>query len=87
MTTLYHSADASDDWPCIVKIEDNKILVEYDYEGITQYKGEDHGDGHYSLTSDDVSGKASLHMFPEASLLVGSWNEGGNRGMWQIKLA
>ena len=33
MTTLYHSADASHDWPCIVKIDDKKILVEYEYEG------------------------------------------------------
>ena len=89
MTTLYHSADASHDWPCVVKIDDKKILVEYQYEGdaLVQYTGTDQGNGHFKLAADKAFGKASLHMFPGADLLVGNWHEGGNRGMWQIQLA
>lgn len=66
-----------------------KILVEYQYEGeaLAQYTGTDRGNGHFELTADKGTGKASLHTFPGADLLVGNWHEGGNRGMWQIKLA
>ena len=89
MTTLYYSADASHDWVCVVKIDDKKILVEYQYEGdaLVQYTGKDQGNGHFELTANKVFGKASLHMFPGADLLVGNWHEGGTRGMWQIQLA
>ena len=87
MTTLFHSAQVSSDWPCIVKIEGNKILVEYDDDGFVQYNGTDQGNGHFLLKSDEVRGKASLHMFAGATLMVGNWTEGGDRGMWQIQLA
>ena len=41
MTTLYHSADGSHDWPCIGRIDDNKILGEYQDKGdlLVQYTG------------------------------------------------
>lgn len=89
MTTLWHSADASHDWPCVVKIDNKNILVEYQYQGEApvQYTGHDKGHGHFELIASKGFGKASLHMFPGSELLVGNWHEGGMRGMWQIKLA
>lgn len=88
MSTLYYSDwPASEDHPCVVKIDDNEILVEYENDGIVQYKGRNTGTGHFELHAPKVKGKASLHMFPNSSLLEGSWIESGYRGMWRIKLA
>lgn len=88
MTTLYYSADpASVDCPCVVKIDDNEILIEYEDDGIRQYRGRNDGTGHFVLYAPDIDGKGSLHMFPEAIILRGSWTEGGERGMWSIQLA
>ena len=87
MTTLYHSNDASEDSPCVVKLENNQILVEYEDEGRVQYKGITNGVGHFELHGVGFQGHASLHMFPDSSILEGSWLEEGYRGMWRIKLA
>jgi len=90
MTSLYFNDDeASENYDCVVKIEDGLILVEYELEegGIAQYEGEEIGAGHFTLEYPEYSGKASLHMFPDSVILEGSWVEGGARGMWKIHLA
>ena len=86
MTTLYYSNDASDD-PCVVRIDERGILVEYECEGIVQYTGTSNDEGHFELNGVDFDGHASLHMFPGSSVLEGSWVEEGERGMWKIMLA
>lgn len=88
MSLLWYSAEASaEQEPCIVKIDDQEILVEYEDDGLVQYKGKNNGDGHFELNSPDVEGHASLHMFPNSNVLEGSWVEGKRRGMWRIVLA
>lgn len=87
MSTLYYSDDdASENFPCVVKITDREILVEYDDEGLVQYRGVNDGSGHFLLTAPMVEGRASLHRFPDASIVEGSWVEGSYRGMWRIEL-
>ena len=64
MTTVFFSdSDASENYDCVVKIDNGKILVEYEDDGIVQYVGEEKGQGHFELGCPAVSGKASLHMF------------------------
>lgn len=88
MTILYYTSDvASQNFPCVVKITDEEILVEYDDDGLVQYRGANDGTGHYVLTAPEVDGRASLHRFPESELLEGSWVEGGVRGMWRVELS
>lgn len=87
MTTLYHSADPSEDYPCVVKIDDDEILVEYEDGEYVHYIGKSNGDGHFELKGSGFDGRATLHRFPEASVLEGSWVEEGARGMWRIELA
>lgn len=87
MSLLYYSEESgTEDYPCVVKIDESEILVEYDDDGIRQYRGKNRGDGHFELHAPDIQGKASLHMFPGSSILEGSWVEGSYRGMWRIKL-
>ena len=86
MSTLYYSDDGEESYPCVVKITDDEILVEYDDEGLVQYRGSNDGQGHFLLAAPDVEGRASLHRFPDANILEGSWVEGGYRGMWRIEL-
>ena len=80
MITFYHT-EPSDEWPCVVKIDKDEILVEYQDEGLVQYRGKIRGDGHFELHAPVVSGHASLHMFPGAVALVGKWIEGNEKGM------
>lgn len=88
MTTLYYDADAADEnYPCVVKISDTDIVVEYQDQGIVQYRGKSDGSGHFELRADAVNGRGTLHMFPGAARLEGSWIEDGARGMWRIELA
>lgn len=90
MTSLYFSDDeASEHYDCVVKIENGRILVEYELEegGLAQYEGQEIGAGHFTLEYPEGAGKASLHMFPDSVILEGSWVEGGERGMWKIHLA
>jgi hypothetical protein len=70
----------------VVKITDDEILVEYDDEGLVKYRGPNDASGHFLLAAPDVEGRASLHRFPDADILEGSWVEAGYRGMWRIEL-
>lgn len=89
MNTLYYSADvAAENNRCVVKLEGERILVEYESDGcIYQYQGSEMGAGHYHLTCAENGGRASLHGFTDSAFLEGSWVEGGERGMWKIQLA
>lgn len=88
MTTLYRSSDPSTEYPCVVKIENNDILVEY-YQNnrILQYKGKSNGVGHFELQAIGFYGRATLHRFMDSSVLEGSWIEEGCKGMWSISLS
>ncbi len=77
----------------MVKIDDQQILVEYSEEEegrdiLKQYCGANDGTGHLTLdmNHNGISGRATLHMFPGSTLLVGNWVEGSIRGMWSILL-
>jgi hypothetical protein len=90
MTTLYYDTDAADEnYPCVVKLTDYEIVVEYRGEAkeLVQYRGKNDGSGHFELHANVVNGRGTLHMFPGASRLEGSWIEDGTRGMWRVDLA
>jgi hypothetical protein len=88
--TVYYPASESSEADCVVKIDEQEILVEYDDDGtLRQYRGLNRGDGHFSLEmhAPGTSGKASLHMFDGSTILEGYWCEDSYRGMWRIKLS
>ena len=87
MQVLYYDKTVADEnWPCVVRISDTEIVVEYRDEGTVIYRGENDGSGHYTLRCSDGS-EATLHSFAGSELLEGSWREDGMRGMWRIALA
>lgn len=88
MNTLYYSGDvASENNRCVVKLDGDRVLVEYEADGqIYQYLGTEAGAGHYQLACAENGGRASLHRFADSVFLEGSWVEGGARGMWRIEL-
>lgn len=79
-----HRADM--DEPCVVLIDGERIVVEYEEDGLRRYVGTNDGSGHFELNMEGGSGRATLHRFPESSLLEGSWIEGSESGMWRIHL-
>jgi len=97
MTVLFYSTDeAWMDLDCYVRIDDEKILIEYEEDKLTvQYEGKNFGDGHFDLTSTHLSGHATLHRHPardathlgDSNVLVGAWKEDGYSGTWLIKLS
>ena len=87
-TSVYYSGEPAQEYRCEVKISPETIIVEYDDAGETvQYQGNNTGDGHFHLVCPDRKGSASLHMFPNSTLLVGCWVQEGIKGMWRIQLA
>lgn len=74
-------------WACVVKIDDERIVVEYDNDGLRQYVGVNDGSGHFELSMEGDDGRATLHWLRNSNLLEGSWTENGERGMWRIHLA
>lgn len=88
MACLYYSKDMADEqWPCVVRITEDEILLEYDDDGVVQYIGKNTGNGHFELHSSEANGRATLHQFPFSQILEGSWVEDGERGMLRIELA
>ncbi|MDE2252908.1 MAG: hypothetical protein KGL42_01345 [Betaproteobacteria bacterium] len=52
MSTVYYADDsASESDPCVIKITDREILVEYDDDGLVQYRGTNGGSGHFMLSA------------------------------------
>ena len=87
MDSFYYMSAADTGHPCEVRMDDKEIVVSYYSEdGYVQYKGDNDGSGHFSLTADAGDGKASLHNFKESPYLEGYWIESGQRGMWRITL-
>lgn len=87
--TLYYDSRASINEPCEVIVADNELTVSYydeDLESYAVYKGKEIAPGHFDLVAPMVNGRATLHRFPGADILVGEWMEGGYRGMWRIEL-
>jgi len=74
---------------CDVRFEGPHIVVSYLGEsGHVVYSGSEVGPGHYKLTAEAVSGRATLHRFDDSdNRLEGSWVEAGAKGMWRIFLS
>jgi len=73
MSSLYYSKVRADEIPCLVKMTENEILVEYeDDDGLVQYQGKNQGNGHFELRAQSFDGRATLHMFPGSTILEGS---------------
>ena len=86
-TVYYDDSPANLSQDCEIRIEENKIIVSYDdYNGVSQYEGQDHGCGHYVLENKRNGGKATLHQIPGSRILEGSWAEEQTQGMWKIRL-
>lgn len=91
MTSFFASPDEAErNYDCIVKIDDNEIVVEYKTHEIVTYKGVNNHDGHFDLYAPVIRSRASLHMSTCNTFLEGSWIEGNDRrdsiGMWRIFL-
>ncbi|MDD5034479.1 MAG: hypothetical protein PHE55_06940 [Methylococcaceae bacterium] len=90
---FYDKEAAGVDWKCSVEITEGHIRVWYDDEDengraiVTTYEGKENGVGHFELSAPSVNGRATLHMFDGGKILEGFWVEGGEQGMWRIKLA
>ena len=79
--------------PCRVRFLHDRIRIRWEEEGETgpgtelvEYLGTDLGHGYYELSCPARGGKATLHGFPGARLLVGDLFENGQRGMWRVCL-
>jgi hypothetical protein len=87
-TLFYDNTEAITARPCSVRLGGGQIEVSYEDQGvIVKYVGFDAGSGHFSLQSQEVEGKASLHMFEAGPHMDGFWVEGSVRGMWRVTLA
>lgn len=89
METVYYDATpANEHQDCKVRIDDNgDIVVSYEDDvGLTIYRGQDHGYGHYKLECPELRGKATLHRMEDSRFLEGYWIEKGARGFWKIIL-
>jgi hypothetical protein len=87
--SFYYDAAADTNESCEVILNDGELTISYwddDIKGPAIYKGREVAPGHFELTAPMLNGRATLHRLPDAVLLVGSWVEDGERGMWQIEL-
>jgi hypothetical protein len=86
--TFHFGKEAAESQTCEVRImDDGEIVVSYETDGdFVVYKGEEQGQGHYLLESEEPQGRASLHRFPGSLILEGYWEEDGMKGMWRIEL-
>lgn len=74
-------------YPCQVIIDEKRIVVSYFEEGeAISYTGANKNNDHFFLECHEINGEASLHRFPNANLLVGTWVEDGEEGFWKIEL-
>ncbi len=86
---FYYDAKADTDEPCEIILNDGELTISYwdeDIAGYAIYKGKEVAPGHFELAAPMVNGRATLHRLPDALLLVGSWEEDGERGMWRVEL-
>lgn len=86
-TVYYDETEADEGDDCEIRIDGDQIVVSYeDDEGVVLYKGKNHGNGHFQLSSPERNGKATLHMFEGSKILEGFWIQDGNKGFWRISL-
>lgn len=87
MDTLYAGCSADLQDPCLVCFEGDCIHLAYEFDGASAvYSGSSLAPGHYRLESVDGKGQATLHQLPDSRQMVGSWEEGGEQGVWRIDL-
>jgi hypothetical protein len=89
----YEGYDADCGVPCRIRLCRDQIRICWEEESDigpgsqeVEYLGEDRGHGHYELHCPDRNGKATLHGFPGARLLVGDLIENNLRQMWRVNL-
>jgi len=75
-------------YPCDVRFDDaGGIVVNYqDWDGRTEYQGKDLGGGHFEVHCTNRPGHAMLHRARDSRVLIGYWQEGGDRGFSRIQL-
>lgn len=89
MDNLYYNPEYQPDLDdrCLVRIGGDLITVKYDDDGeLVVWQGREVAPDHFELHSPAASGRATLHRFPGANVLVGGWIEEGERGMWHIEI-
>ncbi|MBI5241393.1 MAG: hypothetical protein HY926_13050 [Elusimicrobia bacterium] len=90
MKSFYPTKEPLDDYPCEIKLDGAEILVTYADEDFHPngafWRGTETTPGHYQLRLDGGDGQASLHRFPDSTILEGYWREDGEDGMWRIEL-
>lgn len=80
-------ADIVHNYSFQVLIDDKRIAVSYFAEGESiSYTGVNKNNDHIFLECHELDGEASLHRLPNATLLIGTWVEGGDEGFWKIEL-
>lgn len=86
---LYYSDDTPElnDPGYEVRLTEDELVISYEGEvGWVNWKGQDLGGGHFEMVSPEVEGRAMLHRYGGSEILEGYWNEGGDHGMWRIRL-
>ena len=90
METVYYTDDEADYDDCIVIFEGDEIEIYYgDMEDPVIYKGKkeifrDYPT--YIVRCTNPTGIASLYQIPSSKILLGYWQEDGEKGFWRIKL-
>ncbi|MCQ4327153.1 hypothetical protein CXK94_02580 [Stutzerimonas stutzeri] len=84
----YSASRVSLDEPCSVRLEADRVRVEYAQDGETYaYSGTAQGEGHYQLRCEGYPEcRATLHRFEGSVFLEGFWVEESGQGMWRIRL-
>ena len=78
----FHADVGMEESTCDVRIEGGDIVVTHE---AWTYRGKEEGSGHFRLDGrelvddEELDGRATLHRFEGASLLVGNWTLGGTR--------
>lgn len=78
--------------PCRIRFANGQIRVTWEEGGrgtrreTVEYIGTVTNSEHYELECPGHRGKATLHRFPGAQVLVGDLFHEGQRGMWRICL-
>ena len=89
ITSFYYGAEEAADDPCTVAMNGTSIAVTY-YDPYAEkdvtYKGNAKGAGHYEVARDDGEGQGTFHCFENSEFIEGYWTEGGEGGMWAIKI-
>ena len=72
---------------CDVRIDADAVAVSYfDDQGPVVFVGSNDGSGHFELACRSRPRRATLHMFPDGTVLEGSWVENDVRGFHRILL-